>query len=85
MLRPLHRHPCWIRSAIGLGIIAAGSDRAIAQNITLDGSLGSAKTLSDSNDTIPQSVGQTVGSHRFDFGQFSLNCLLLQPFRANDR
>ncbi|MFE1746969.1 filamentous hemagglutinin N-terminal domain-containing protein [Coleofasciculus sp. H7-2] len=74
MLRPLHRHPCWIRSAIGLGIIAAISDRAIAQNITLDGSLGSAKTLTGPNYVIPQSVGQTVGTNLFhSFGKFSLN------------
>lgn len=73
VLRSLHPHPCWIRSAIGLGTIAAGSDRAIAQNITLDGSLG-AKTLTGPNYVIPQSVGQTVGSNLFhSFGKFSLN------------
>ncbi|MBD1944756.1 hypothetical protein H6F50_20740, partial [Coleofasciculus sp. FACHB-712] len=65
VLRSLHCHPCWIRSAIALGTIAAGSDRAIAQNITLDGSLGLAKTLTGPNYVIPQSAGQTVGSNLF--------------------
>ncbi|MBD1881828.1 filamentous hemagglutinin N-terminal domain-containing protein [Coleofasciculus sp. FACHB-T130] len=74
VLRSLHCHPCWIRSAIALGTIAAGSDRAIAQNITLDGSLGLVKTLTGPNYVIPQSAGQTVGSNLFhSFGKFSLN------------
>jgi filamentous hemagglutinin family protein len=74
--RPLHHQHCWLGWAIAFGMSYAmvNGNRAIAQNITLDGSLGSAKTLTGPNYVIPQSVGQTVGSNLFhSFGKFSLN------------
>jgi filamentous hemagglutinin family protein len=53
--------------------IANSSQYALAQNITLDGSLGPAGTLTGPDYMIPQSVGQTVDSNLFhSFGQFNL-------------
>ena len=47
---------------------------ANAQNITLDGSLGTAGTLTGQDYVIPQNVGQTVGNNLFhSFGQFNLD------------
>ncbi|MCA1992271.1 MAG: filamentous hemagglutinin N-terminal domain-containing protein, partial [Coleofasciculus sp. S288] len=47
---------------------------AFAQNITLDGSLGPAGTLTGPDYFIPQAVGQRVGSNLFhSFGQFNLD------------
>ncbi|HAA31450.1 MAG TPA: hypothetical protein DCE56_31750, partial [Cyanobacteria bacterium UBA8553] len=57
----------------GLCAIAFSSDYALAQNITLDGSLGPAGTLSGPDYVIPQAVGQTVNRNLFhSFGQFNL-------------
>ncbi len=54
--------------------LLVSGDCAVAQNITLDGSLGSAQTLIGPNYIIPQVVGQTVDSNLFhSFGQFNLN------------
>ncbi|AFY34501.1 filamentous hemagglutinin N-terminal domain-containing protein [Calothrix sp. PCC 7507] len=50
------------------------STKVCAQNITLDGSLGTRETLTGPNYTIPQSAGQTVGNNLFhSFGKFNLN------------
>lgn len=71
--------PTWSRfsvvSALVLGgAIASSWDSALAQNITLDGSLGPAGTLTGPNYVIPQSVGQTVNSNLFhSFGKFNLD------------
>ena len=47
---------------------------ARAQNITLDGSLGTPGTLTGPNYEIPQSVGEAVGNNLFhSFGKFNLN------------
>jgi filamentous hemagglutinin family protein len=55
-------------------IFATIGNKAIAQSITLDGTLGPAQTLTGPTYTIPQSVGQTVGSNLFhSFGIFNLN------------
>ncbi|MCA1993051.1 MAG: filamentous hemagglutinin N-terminal domain-containing protein [Coleofasciculus sp. S288] len=54
--------------------IASFGNSAIAQNITLDGSLGTAGTLTGPDYVIPQNVGQTVGNNLFhSFGQFNLD------------
>ncbi len=48
--------------------------KALAQNVTLDGTLGTPETLTGANYQIPQSVGETVGNNLFhSFGNFNLN------------
>ena len=61
-------------SCLILGVaIADSGNYASAQNITLDGSLGPAGTLTGPDYVIPQAVGQTVDSNLFhSFGQFNL-------------
>jgi filamentous hemagglutinin family protein len=57
-----------------VGCLSASDNRAFAQNITLDGTLGPAGTLTGPIYTIPQGVGQTIGSNLFhSFGQFNLD------------
>ena len=59
---------------MGGALIAFSSNCVLAQNITLDGSLGPARTLTGPNYVIPEAVGQTVGSNLFhSFGQFGLD------------
>jgi filamentous hemagglutinin family protein len=56
------------------GCLSASGNCAFAQNITLDGTLGPAGTLTGPIYIIPQGVGQTVGSNLFhSFGRFSLD------------
>jgi filamentous hemagglutinin family protein len=56
------------------GAIASLGDCAKAQNITLDGTLGPAQTLTGPTYNINQAVGQTVGSNLFhSFGKFNLD------------
>ncbi|MCC5636529.1 filamentous hemagglutinin N-terminal domain-containing protein [Nostoc sp. CHAB 5844] len=60
--------------ALSSAIITTSANNVQAQNITIDGTLSPAQTLNGPTYTIPQSVGQTVGSNLFhSFGQFSLN------------
>ncbi|MBU7585909.1 MAG: filamentous hemagglutinin N-terminal domain-containing protein [Nostoc sp. TH1S01] len=60
--------------AISGAYFSAAIDISRAQSITLDGTLGSTQTINGPTYTIPQSVGQTVGSNLFhSFGRFSLN------------
>lgn len=70
--------PSWkVRIAMGLtavGIIFTAETHAIAQNITLDGTVGVAGTLTGPQYIIPQQAGRTVGNNLFhSFGQFNLN------------
>ncbi len=59
---------------MGGAIVALSSNCVLAQNITLDGSLGPAGTLTGPRYTIPQAAGQTVGSNLFhSFGKFNLD------------
>jgi len=57
------------------GVLATTSIKSgLAQSIILDGTLGTTQTINGPNYTIPESVGQTVGSNLFhSFGNFSLN------------
>ncbi len=66
---------CLAISFVGaLGAIASSGDYVLAQNITLDGSLGPTGTLTGPNYVIPQSVGQTVNSNLFhSFEKFNLD------------
>jgi len=69
---------CWklsvVSSLIFGGAIAFSSNCVLAQNITLDGSIGRAGTLTGPNYVIPQAVGQTVDSNLFhSFGRFGLD------------
>jgi filamentous hemagglutinin family protein len=58
--------------AVGGTFLSASS--VLAQSITIDGTLSPAQTLTGPVYTIPQSVGQTVGSNLFhSFGRFNLN------------
>ena len=80
---PSHRNRCW-HSRLANSFIAGGAITltgaitlsgkcAKAQNITLDGSLGSEGTLTGPDYVIPQAVGQTVEGNLFhSSGQFSL-------------
>lgn len=77
---------------LGLGLvlslcdifITSTTNNALAQNITLDGTLGNAQTLNGPDYTIPQSVGTTVGSNLFhSFGQFSLNSSETASFQSD--
>jgi filamentous hemagglutinin family protein len=55
-------------------LIASLGDCVLAQNITLDGSLGRAGILTGPNYVIPEAVGQTLGNNLFhSFWQFNLN------------
>jgi filamentous hemagglutinin family protein len=59
---------------MGGALVAFSSNCVLAQNITLDGTLGSAGTLTGPDYVIPQAVGQTVGSNLFhSFGRFGLD------------
>lgn len=66
---------------LGLGLVLAvngvlattSANSVLAQNITLDGTLGAAQTLNGPIYVIPQAAGQTVGSNLFhSFGIFNL-------------
>ncbi|BAZ40331.1 filamentous hemagglutinin outer membrane protein [Calothrix sp. NIES-4101] len=60
------------------------SSQVLAQNITLDGSLGVSGNLTGPNYTIPQNVGQTVGNNLFhSFGRFNLNSNEAAIFQSN--
>jgi filamentous hemagglutinin family protein len=59
---------------LALGGAIATATSVSAQSITIDGTLSPAQTLTGPVYTIPQSVGQTVGSNLFhSFGIFNLN------------
>ncbi|MEW6498132.1 MAG: filamentous hemagglutinin N-terminal domain-containing protein, partial [Cyanobacteriota bacterium] len=66
-----------IAIAFGISGVSAFSQAcALAQNITLDGTIGPAQTLIRNGQTydIPQGLGQTVGTNLFQsFGQFNLD------------
>jgi filamentous hemagglutinin family protein len=56
------------------GAIASTSQCVFAQSITLDGTLGAARSLNGPRYTIQQTDGQTVGNNLFhSFGRFNLN------------
>ncbi|MBD2126949.1 filamentous hemagglutinin N-terminal domain-containing protein [Microcoleus sp. ZQ-A2] len=62
-----------IVSALGISGAIALCNYTLAQNITLDGTLGPAGTLTGPRYVIPQEVGQTVENNLFhSFGQFGL-------------
>jgi len=63
-----------IHIIVGIGtIVLSASNRAVAQ-ITIDGTLSPARTLTGPNYTIRQADGQTVGSNLFhSFGRFNLS------------
>jgi filamentous hemagglutinin family protein len=69
---------CWLSKlklvlVLSSTLVTTSQNRTLAQNITLDGTLVPAQTLNGPAYTIPQSVGQTVGSNLFhSFGSFSL-------------
>jgi filamentous hemagglutinin family protein len=73
----------WYQQGLGLGIalalglggaIAFSHQKAWAQNITTDGTLGPAQTLTGPTYNIAPELGQTVGSNLFhSFGIFNLN------------
>lgn len=59
---------------MGCLAIASSGNYVLAQNITLDGSLGPARTLTGPNYEIPQADGKTVNSNLFhSFGKFNLD------------
>ncbi|MBD2100850.1 filamentous hemagglutinin N-terminal domain-containing protein [Leptolyngbya sp. FACHB-261] len=72
----------WLTHVLPLGLAGSlaltgwfgGCKSASAQNITLDGTLGPARTLNGPRYLIRQADGQTVGSNLFhSFGKFGLN------------
>jgi filamentous hemagglutinin family protein len=66
-----------------MGAIVTASTAALAQNITLDGTLGPAGTLTGPNYIIPQGVGQTVDNNLFhSFGIFNLNANEVAIFQS---
>jgi filamentous hemagglutinin family protein len=69
--------------AIGI-IIINPSTKVFAENITLDGSLGTPGALTGPNYTIPQSVGQTVSNNLFhSFAKFNLDSNEAAIFQSN--
>ncbi|MGV0027756.1 two-partner secretion domain-containing protein [Phormidesmis priestleyi] len=61
-------------SIVGGTLLTFQATVTLAQNITLDGTLGTAETLTGTTYTVPQSVGQTVGTNLFhSFGRFDLD------------
>lgn len=67
----------WILAVVGSLIAIAGDGgHTLAQNVTLDGTLGPARTLTGPRYVIQQEDGQTVGSNLFhSFGRFSLDTI----------
>ncbi|GAX40404.1 filamentous hemagglutinin outer membrane protein [Tolypothrix sp. NIES-4075] len=68
----------WKRLGLGVllafGYAIATATKCAAQSITLDGTLGPARTLSGPNYTIRQADGLPVGNNLFQsFGRFNLN------------
>ena len=72
-----HRSKKWklsVASFLTIAVAIATGNCALSQNITLDGSLGSADTLDGPDYLIPQAVGQTVDSNLFhSFEKFSID------------
>lgn len=72
--------------AIGLaasGVLFTAETHAVAQNITLDGTVGPAGTLTGPQYIIPQQAGRKVGTNLFhSFGQFNLNANEVANFRS---
>ena len=63
-----------VASSLAVAVAIATGNCALSQNITLDGSLGAAETLSGPDYLIPQAVGQTVDSNLFhSFEKFSID------------
>ncbi len=84
------QHQGWtlgIALALGMsGAIAFSKDSALAQNITVDGTLGPAQTLIRNGQTydIPQGLGQTVDTNLFhSFGQFNLDTGEVASFQSD--
>jgi filamentous hemagglutinin family protein len=72
-------------SGVVSGAIATTAYGAVAQSITLDGTLGPAETLTGPTYHIPQSAGRTVGSNLFhSFGRFGLSANETAHFESND-
>lgn len=67
----------WIRLAtllIAGGTIATSSTCALAQHITIDGTLGPKRTLTGPHYRVPQAAGRTVGQNLFhSFRRFNLH------------
>ncbi|MGI2906546.1 filamentous hemagglutinin N-terminal domain-containing protein [Tolypothrix sp. VBCCA 56010] len=68
----------WKRLGLGVLLVIGGAiataTKCAAQSITLDGTLGPARTLSGPNYTIEQADGLAVGNNLFQsFGRFNLN------------
>jgi filamentous hemagglutinin family protein len=68
----------WKKLALGFIFALGGATSCIncafAQQITIDGTLSPARTLTGPNYIIPQADGQTVGNNLFQsFGRFNLN------------
>jgi filamentous hemagglutinin family protein len=65
------------------GLFSTTETRAVAQNITLDGTLGSTGTLTGPRYNIPQQAGRKVGNNLFhSFGQFNLNANEVANFQG---
>ncbi|OKH35361.1 hypothetical protein NIES2101_37745 [Calothrix sp. HK-06] len=65
-------------------ILVLSNTKALAQNITLDGSLGTKETLKGPEYTIPQSLGRTVGNNLFhSFDKFNLDSNEGAIFQSN--
>ncbi len=80
MMKAVYRRRFCIAMALVEGAIAhlilgfGLPDRALAQSITLDGTLKPARTLTGANYRIHQADGRTVGRNLFhSFGRFNLN------------
>lgn len=71
-------------ATIGAVLIYPATD-AVAQNITLDGTLGAEGTLTGPNYSIPPSLGQRVGNNLFhSFSQFNLDANEAAIFSSTD-
>ncbi|AFY34509.1 S-layer family protein [Calothrix sp. PCC 7507] len=58
--------------------------KALAQSITIDGTLGTPQTLTGPDYVIPQAAGQAVGNNLFhSFGKFNLNSNEAAIFQSN--
>ena len=63
-----------VRLGLAVGVLAALSRPALAQHITIDGSLSPAQTLAGPNYAIGANLGKQVGGNLFhSFGIFGLN------------
>ncbi|OUL34021.1 filamentous hemagglutinin N-terminal domain-containing protein [Nostoc sp. 106C] len=85
----LQRQPSWQTKLVSVFVLSGAifpfsNLCVLAQNITLDGTLGTQQTLTGPNYLIPQGAGRTVGNNLFQsFGKFNLDTDEVAKFESS--